>query len=276
MSTDGNDGPTLQSGFGAGDIAALIAAGPVRRLSIDGKALLTKAHTSELAALPSIDELRVIGEVTRRAMQHVLEIPRLRELDIGRIRRPGRLQGFGSAEHLRVFREHHGLAELDILEVARSPGLTELSLHMARLTQRAFDALMEMPALHSLDIEDTPFDDAMAASLKRSATMLHLDAGRTRVTGRGLAAIREFEQLRSLDLWCTNIPQAELNLLCGMPKLEYLSLGCAEDRCHLHIEGILPILDELPSLQRLWLDGIEVPETIQTELKSRYAYVRIN
>ncbi|ALN63803.1 hypothetical protein GLA29479_2940 [Lysobacter antibioticus] len=276
MTVDGNDGPTLQSEFDGSDVAALIAAGPIQRLTIDGKALLTKAHARELSALPFIDELRVMGAVTRRAMQHVLGVPQLRELDVGRIRRPGRLQGFGSAEHLRVFREHYGLAEMDILEVARSPGLTELSLHSARLTHRAFDALMEMPALHSLDIEGTPFDDVMAASLKRSATLLHLDAGRTRVTGRGLAAIREFEQLRSLDLWCTNIPQAELNLLCGMPMLEYLSLGCAQDEYHLHIEGILPILGELPSLQRLWLDGIEVPERIQAELKSRYAYVRIN
>lgn len=276
MTTGWNDGPTLQSGFGADEVAALIASGPIQRLTIDGKVLLTKAHARELAALPFIDELRVMGEVTRWAMQHVLEIPQLRELDVSRIRRPGRLQGFDTAEHLRVFREHYGLAELDILEVARSPGLSELSLHSARLTHRAFDALMEMPALQSLDIEETLFDDAMAASLKRSATLLHLDAGRTRVTGQGLAAIRESEQLLSLDLWCTNIRQAELNLLRGMPKLEYLSLGCAQDQYHLHIEGILPILDELPSLQRLWLDGIEVPESIQAELKNRYAYVRIN
>lgn len=276
MTTEADHARVLQSDFGAKEVARLLAGGSIERLSIEGGSLMTKSHACELAALPSVDELRVAGSITRRAMRHVLSIPGLRELDIGRIRRPGRIQGFQNAKHLQIFREHYGLAEIDLLEVARSPSLTQLSLQSARLTRRAFDALMEMPALDSLDIEGTPFDDAMAGSLRRSATLYHLDAGHTRVTGRGLAAIREFEQLRSLDLWWTNIRPAELNLLRGMPQLEYLSLGCPLDQATLHIGDILPILDELPSLQRLWLDGIEVPAATQALLKDRYSYVRIN
>ena len=64
-------------------------------------------------------------------------------------------------------------------------------------------------------------------------------------------------QLRSLDIWALDIQEEDLELLNDLPNLEYLSIGGGyEDQTTLTSKGVLPRLAQLPSLKRVWLDGI--------------------
>ena len=268
MQTD--DWRTLDEHFDADDIAALAAQRPIARLSLHSMGRLSATRAQELRKLPSLQQLHLNCDVSRAAMREVLAIAGLRELDVLCILPRGRPGGFAQAKDLRVFRELTGLAEADLLDVARCPGLVELGIQSSRLTPRAFDALMGMTTLQTLDIEATPFDDAMAAQLARLPALTGLHAGRTAISRAGLEAICELKQMRELDLWATSLSVDDLYLLRGLPALEYLSIGGAQGYAPMPIESLLPLLDQLPSLRRLWLDGVAVPDSVKAWLASRY------
>jgi len=273
MQTD--DWQTLDENFDADDIAALAAQGPIAGLSLHARGRLSATRSKLLRKLPSLQQFNLSCDVGRAAMRDVLAIPGLRQLDVFRILPNGRPGGFARAKDLRVFRELIGLAEADLLAVARCPGLIELGIQSSRLTPRSFDALMGMTTLQTLDIEATPFDDAMAAQLARLPALTSLHASRTAISRAGLEAICELKQMRELDLWATSLSVDDLYLLRGLPALEYLSVGSSQGYDPVPIESLLPLLDQLPSLRRLWLDGVAVPDPVKAQLTARYADFRV-
>lgn len=272
MQTD--DWQTLHETFDADDIAALAAQGPIARLNLHSMGCLTATRSRLLRTL-SLQTFNLNCDVSRAAMHDVLAIAGLRELDVLCIRPGGRLGGFAEAKDLRIFRELMGLSEADLLEVARCPGLIELGIQSSQLTPRSFDALMGMSTLQTLDIEATPFDDAMAAQLARLPALTRLHAGRTAISRAGLEAICELKQLRELDLWATSLSVDDLYLLRGLPALEYLSIGSSQGYEPMLVESLLPLLDQLPRLRRLWLDGVTVPDSLKAPLALRFSDFRI-
>lgn len=270
MQTD--DWQTLDENFDANDIAAQ---GPIARLTLHSMGSLTTTHSKLLRTLPSLRQLNLNCDVSRTSMRDVLAIAGLRELDVLRILPNGRPGGFARAKDLRVFRELTGLPEVDLLDVARCPGLIELGIQSSRLTPRSFDALMGLSTLQTLDVEATPFDDAMAAQLARLPELTSLHAGRTAISRAGLEAICELKQMRELDLWAISLSVDDLYLLRGLPALEYLSVGSSHGYEPIAIESLLPLLDQLPNLRRLWLDGVAVPDSVKAQLVLRFSDFRV-
>lgn len=213
--------------------------------------------------------------MTRTALRHVLAIPELRELDVLHLVSPGRLDLFSSAESLEVFRGNHYLNEEDLLAVASCRSLREIGAQSSLLTLRVVEALVELPELRRLDLEGTTFDDEMAACISGSKRLLSLDVGATRITRTGLKHLCTMKQLLSLDLWATRLTEFDLDLLAQLPNLEYLSVGNVEGISLFDSELLLSKLSAIPSLRRVWLDGIAVSTEQQAELESKYAEVRI-
>lgn len=67
---------------------------------------------------------------------------------------------------------------------------------------------------------------------------------------------------------------SDLAALSKLTNLKYVSLGRCDGQSGLLSKEIKPYIDELPSLQRLWLDGIELTEAEQAIMVSQYEYFR--
>ncbi len=259
----------------AGSIRDLARFGDVEKLSITQDSPLTEALARAFGALKSVNALWLWCDVTPAAMQHVIRIPGLRVLDVLYMRHPGRLAPFRAAGTLEQFRCNIGLTERDLLAVSTCPSLREIGAQSSALTPRAVEALLRLPALESLDIESTRFDDAMAERLSTSRLLRALDVGATRITRNGLEAICGMTQLTSLDLWATGIVEDDLDLLARLPLLEYLSIGNYEGAASLDADLVVPRLLALPSLRRIWLDGIALRPEQRAELEAKCERVRI-
>ncbi|MDH5668531.1 MAG: hypothetical protein OEY86_11015 [Nitrospira sp.] len=264
----------LDGDIGNSAVASVQAVGVIPKLSITKIGLVTVRHVTRLAALQSVRQLWLWCNVTRRAMRHVIRLPGLTELDVLCIRGPGSLAYFDQATTLRSFR-CYSMSESDLICVSQCQTVEEIGAQDSELTHRALAAMLSLPRLRTLDVEATQFDDAMAKRLARSKTISSLDLGATNVSGTGLRALLKMQQLRSLDLWATKVSEDDLPLLCDLPHLEYLSLGNADD-CHpLDPKRVVSVLLKLPSLKRVWLDGIPVASEEQAALEAKIESVRI-
>jgi hypothetical protein len=68
------------------------------------------------------------------------------------------------------------------------------------------------------------------------------------------------KRLTSLDLWATKIHEADLDLLANLPNLNYLSIGGVGGDRTFNTTTLLPRLQAVRSLERIWLDGVHVSE----------------
>jgi hypothetical protein len=261
----------LKGPITAKDLRSLRSLGDLERLSVTKLRLLTAEVAQGLAGIKSVRQFWLWCNVTRTAMRHVLAIPMLQVLDVLDITRPGRLAGFSSATALEVFRCNVGLSEADLLAIAEGPSLREIGIQSSALTPRALEALLKMPALESLDLEGTSFDDSMAVQVSASRSLRSLDVGGTPLTRIGLQHICRMKHLKSLDLWATKITEGDLDLLATMPQLEYVSLGGVEGDTTFDAKRLLPKLRAIPSLRRIWLDGVRLDEHQRVILEKQYA-----
>jgi hypothetical protein len=259
----------------ASDLRILAKHGPIKKLSLTDMPLLTARTAQGLRSLPSVEHLWLWCDVTRTAMRHVVSIPGLRVLDTLNIVKPGRLEGFSEALSLEIIRANHGLSAEDMLEISTCRTLCEIGAQDAELSPELISALLAMPRLNAIDLEASRFDDAMAEQLSASTSITSLDVGATNLSHIGLAYLCKMQQLRSLDIWAAPVRECDLDLLAALPKLEYLSIGGYGDARPLDAESILPTLSAMPSLKRLWLDGIELTPSQREALDERYENVRI-
>ena len=240
----------------------------------------TKAIARGLLGLHSLDQLWLWLDATPAALRHVFAIPGLRVLDLLGIAHPGRLAGFANTT-IEEFRCNTGirgigLRESDLLEISTSTCLKQLSAHTSELSMRALSAILAMPRLQALDIENTHFDDAMAALLACNPSLHSLDVGMTKLSGKGLAHLCTMKNLRALDLWSTRITEDDLDLLAGT-QLEYLSIGRVDDDSvsPFSVATVMKKLEALPALKRVWLDGLDLNAEHLAEFKRRKISVRL-
>ena len=255
-------------------LGSLRDAGHLEKLSVTEIDLVTVRHIQQMASIRSVGWLWLWCDVTRRAMRHVIQLPGLTVLDVLSIQGPGELGCFSSARNLREFRANHYLTEQDLLQVAKCESLQEIGAQNSTLTHRSLAALLSLPHLRSLDIEATAFNDRMAKQLSYSKTISSLDIGATKLTGIGLRHIASMEGLHSLDLWATSIAEKDLVLLRELPQLEYISLGNYDGDVSLDPEQVVPVLMDLPSLKRIWIDGmfltLDQIALLESKLEVRY------
>ena len=256
----------IQGPFDATGLRALRKRGAIGRLQVGGhQPLLTAAIARGFDCLVSVEQLQLRCATTRTAMRHVVGVPGLRVLEVLRLQSPGRLEGFAATHTLEVFRGNQGLSEADLVEIAACPSLRELSARGGDLTARAFEALLPLVHLESLDLEGTQFDDSMAARLHARASLRRLHVGRTALTREGLQHIARLRQLRSLDIRATPIDEADIDLLAALPRLECLALGQAAAP-PFDARTLLPRLQAIPALKHVVLEGVAVDD----ELRNRY------
>lgn len=265
---------SIEGPFTAKEIRDLQSHDTIERLSLTKQPLVTAAMAKGFANLRSVRWLWLWCSITRTAMRHVISIPDLETLDVLDIRHPGRLMDFASAKTLKVFRANCYMSEEDLLEVSALPALEELGAQNASLTLRGLEAILQIPNLKDLDLEATEFDDDMASTIATKTSLNKLDVGATKITRKGLKHICGMTQLRSLDIWATDINEADLEILSDLPDLEYLSIGGHDEQTRLTSNGVIPKLEMLPSLKRIWLDGIALSEMDKRHLEQRYDYVR--
>lgn len=255
-------------------VQQLAQVGPIEKLSLTKIPLITVKLARRLAGLP-VTQLWLWCDVTRRAMQQVIQLPGLRVLDVLSIRGPGRMAGFRAAADLEVFRANVYMTEVDLLQVTQCTQLRELGAQNAELSYKSMSAILALPSLMSLDLEATRFDDKMAKQTSRSKTIQSLDVGGTRITRIGLEHLVQMEQLCSLDLWATAPNEMDLRLLLSLPNLEYLSLGNYDGLPPLNAFEITKLLLDCPSLKRVWLDGIPLEPSQKQALESKLDSLRI-
>ena len=255
-------------------VAQLHVHSPVVKLSLTKIPLVSVRLARRLHGL-HVDRLWLWSTVTRRAMRHIVQLPGLRVLDVLDIRGPDILGSFHRAHQLEEFRANCGLTALDLMEVAQCGSLRELGAQNAALTQDALAAILELPQLRTLDVEATRFDDKLAKQLSRSPTIEALDVGATRLTGAGLAHLTHMQQLKSLDLWATRITETDLPLLLQFPQLEYLSLGNYDGFQQLNAEAVCNTILQLPSIKRVWLDGMHLQPAQKDALEQKLESLRV-
>lgn len=248
----------------------------IEKLSLTKQPLLTAKLACNFSTLQSVGWMWLWCSVTRTALQHIITIPDLEKLDILQMKKPGKLKNFEQAKSLKEFRCHHCMSEADILEIAKLPELKELGAQGAAITERAIEALLQMPKLERLNLEGSELNDVRAALIAESKTLTHLDIGASQLTSKGLKKICEMSQLSSLDIWAINIVESDLDLLSNLSNLEYLSIGGYDDQTVLTAKGVLPRLKKIPSLKRIWLDGIPLTETEKKHLKEEYEYAYLS
>jgi len=276
LTSDADDGwIKLEGEITPDSFQKLVALGRIEQLSVANGPKATAKAAQEFRSLASVRHLWLWREVTRTAMRHVVSTRGLEVLDVLSIEPPGRLDGFSHANDLREFRCNCSPTELDLLEIASCRTLNTIGAQGANLTSEVIEAFLEMPALRSLDLEASTFDDGMAARLSASDTLLSLDVGNTKLTRSGLSRLCTMKNLKSLDLWATAICEGDIDLLANLPNLEYLSIGGVEGGTTFNAETLVPRLQALGSLERIWLDGVRIGAEQRSILEARYKVLRI-
>ena len=247
----------------------------IEKLSVTKSRLLTVALVKHFSRLQSVRWMWLWCDITRTAMRHILSVPGLEVLDVLNITAPGKLEGFGDAKTLHTVRANHYLQEADVLAITKCSTIRELAIQNAELTPNVIAALLSLKLLMVLDVEGSNFDDSMANSLSTSKTLQELDIGATKITRVGLQDIILMKQLRSLDLWATKLTDDDLELLLHLPYLEYLSIGNYDGLQSLDADKLVALLLALPSLKRIWLDGISVTDIQKITLEAKLESVRI-
>jgi hypothetical protein len=265
----------IKRSLNATEVGTLQELGHIEKLSVTELPLVTVKLAKTLLKLRSLGQLWLWCDVTRSAMCQIIQIPRLRILDVLSIRRPGHLAFFERAENLEKFSANFYVTEPDILEIAKCPSLKEVGIQNSELTHTALDVLLSLPHLQKLDLESTPFNDQMAKLISRSTVLTSLDIGATKISRQGLQHLVTMKQLRSLDLWATALSERDLELLIELPALEYLSIGNYEHLPSLDAIKVVDIVLSIPNLRRVWLDGIRVEPMQLATLKAKLESVRV-
>ena len=228
----------------------------------------------EISKWQSVRKIGLWCTATKAALRQLLATPGLEEVYVTNLHEHSSLNGMPQPNSLHTFR-CGWLSSNDLLNIAALKNLVTLSAQNSQLSNAVLAELIEMKNLVDLDLEASNLDDEMAATLATSERIVRLDIGATRVGPKGLQSICQMTQLRELDIWALDIQECDLDELAALTNLEYLSVGGYDEQTVLTAKGVLPRIAQLPSLKRLWLDGIPLTKDEVAELERRYETVQV-
>lgn len=270
-----SDQVSLSGDICARDLRNLPNRESVTSLNIEG-ARLTARIAAGMVGLTLLRELRLWCDISRTAMRHVLLLPELRRLDVLCLTAPGKLPSLEAMYPLEETRVAFGMTEPDLLALCECRSLRLISAPSVTLSLRSIDALLELPALESLDLEGSTLDDELLARLSASTTLRSLDLGSTRITREAITSLSNMSALRLLDLWATGIHVTDMVPLTQLPNLVELTLGDHDHQPMADADQLLELLHAMPALKRVWLDGVSLSKEQIAELAAHFEYVRIN
>lgn len=237
--------------------------------------LISTWEAEAIARARTIRELWMWGAgLSRAALNRLVLIPGLEQLNVLSLRGEGRLKNFRSAVSLDTFRCSFDLRTADIVELSRLPKLRTLSAQCATLGLKAMNLLAEKEGLEDVDFEGVVFSDEMAASIAQSKSIHHLALPSTNLTLAGLRAVSDMQRLSYLDIWGNGFKAEHLECLAGHPSLEMLEFGGfitkVVDRPK--ARDIIPWLEKIPKLKWLRFDNVTTTADEQQYLAKRYDF----
>ena len=247
---------------------------PIDALRVSSLGLFDVKRAREVSRWPAIKRMDIWCTTTKAGLRQLLFTPGLEEINLTGIKGHGSLDGMPRPTSVHTLRCSF-LSSDDLLRIADLPDLQTLSAQYSRLSRAVIARLVGMQSLCNLDLEASNLNDDMASILSSSTRIVSLDIGKTRVGPKGLQRICQMSALRELDIWALDIQDSDLDMLAGLARLEYLSVGGYEGQAVLTAQGVLPRIARLPSLRKLWLDGIPLTEDEIAGLERRYESVRV-
>ena len=241
----------------------------VKTLTVSSDTFFHRKLADELAQWPSIKEVLLWGTVSKAALQRLLSLAEIHEIYVMELHKHGNLYDIDPLSSLQIFRGCW-ISARDLRALAQLQNLETLSAQNSVVNQQTIEMIVNSSSLTNLDLEASNLDDDMAKELAKSSRIVQLDVGATRLGPSGLQEICKMTQLRELDIWALDLDERDLDCLEGLPNLEYLSVGGYDGQKRLTSKNVLPRLAKLPSLRRVWLDGIRVTESEANELRARY------
>lgn len=253
---------------------AMIPSNEIKTLTVSSDTFFHRKLADELAQWPCINEVLLWSTVSKAALRRLLSLAEIHKIYVMELHNHGNLHDINQASSLQVFRGGW-LSARDLRALAQLQNLKTLSAQNSFVNQPTIEMFVNSRSLTNLDIEASNLDDDMAKVLAKSSKIVQLDVGATRLGPSGLKEICKMTQLRKLDIWALDLDGHDLDCLEGLPNLEYLSVGGYDGQKRLTSKNVLPRLAKLPSLRRVWLDGIPVTESEATELRARYENAQI-
>ncbi len=253
---------------------AMTPSNEVKTLTVSSNTFFHRKLADELAQWPRIKEVLLWGTVSKAALQRLLSLAEIHEIYVMELHKHGNLCGIDQSSSLRVFRGGW-LSARDLRALTQLQNLETLSAQNSSVNQQVIEMIVKSSSLTNLDLEASNLDDVMAKELAKSSKITQLDVGATRLGPSGLQEICKMTQLRELDIWALDLDEHDLDCLEALPNLEYLSVGGYDSQERLKSKNVLAQLAKLPSLRRVWLDGIPVSESEANELRARYENAQI-
>lgn len=255
-------------------VRAMTPSNVLRRFTVSSETFFHQKLADELVQWPRIKEIVLWGTVSKAALQRLLSLPEIHEIYVMELQKHGSLCDIDQSSSLQIFRGGW-LSARDLRSIVQLQNLETLSAQNSSVNQQVIEMVVNNNALTNLDLEASNLDDDMAKELANSSKITQLDIGATRLGPHGLQEICKMTQLRELDIWALDLDERDLDCLEGLTNLEYLSIGGYDGQKRLTSKNVLPRLAKLPSLRRVWLDGIPVTKSEATDLKTRYESVQI-
>lgn len=255
-------------------VRAMTPSNEVKTLTVSGDTFFHRKLADALVQWPRIKEVLLWGTVSKAALMRLLSLAEIHEIYVRKLHRHGNLYDIDQSSSLQIFRGGW-LSAQDLKALVQLQNLEILSAQNSFVNQQIMEMVVNSSSLTNLDLEASNLDDDMAKELAKSSKIMQLDVGATRLGPSGLQEICKMTQLRELDIWALDLDAHDLDCLEGLPNLEYLSVGGHDGQERLTSKNVLPRLAKLPSLRRLWLDGIPVTESEAKELRARYEKAQI-
>jgi len=151
---------------------------------------LSDSDIAKLAALKNLRELRIgWSRLTPRAFAAMARLPELRSILI-----------FGNFSPEPPLGSHSLPPDWGVL--AKLEHLESVTLTRIELRPVECRGIGSLRSLRTLSIEVTEFDDQVLESLKRIPKLEHLQLTCPRITGRGLAGLRDAKNLKTVRVLC--------------------------------------------------------------------------
>ena len=253
---------------------AMIPDNEIKTLTVSSDTFFHQKLADELAQWPGIEEVMLWGTVSKAALRRLLSLAEIHEIYVMELQKHGNLHDIDPSSSLQIFRGGW-LSARDLRALAQLQNLKTLSAQNSFVNQQTIEMVVNSSTLTNLDLEASNLDDDMAKELAKSSRIVQLDVGATRLGPSGLQEICKMRQLRELDIWALDLDEHDLDCLEELSNLEYLSVGGYDDQERLTSKNVLPRLAKLPSLRRVWLDGITITESEAVELRARYENAQI-
>ena len=213
-------------------------------MELTGSMLRHLNHSTQLEELKIFEGDGIEGGISDEGMPPLGAMPRLRVLSLWCHRITGSclepLRGSRSLEKLQV--SVSPLSAAGFENIGAITNLKDLYFNQVDVSDRNLLDLRNLTGLTSLTLHrnQSKITDAGLVHLSGMTRLEWLDLTGCKITGRGLASLKEMKQLKRLCLGWTQVDDVGLEVIAGFPQLEILELHQTRvtDAGLVHLRGL--------------------------------------